>query len=120
MIDGPAQLAPQDEQPAEKAILKQSIRLAFMAALQRLPARQRAALLLAEVLGWSAAEIAEGLDMTVAGVNSALQRARARLGDVRPDGPGELSPEQRSLVERNQRTLTVLSSERISSSDPER
>lgn len=87
--------------PEEHAILRESIRLAFVAALQYLPPRQRAVLLLTQVLNWSAAEVAESLDMTVAAVNSALQRARATLATRNPAVvPRELSEEQMRLVAR--------------------
>jgi RNA polymerase sigma-70 factor (ECF subfamily) len=97
------EIAPSDDEPDAMVVAKETIELAFLAAIQLLPARQRAALVLRDVLGWTAQETADALEMSVASANSALQRARTTLRERLPQRrldwtASEPSAEERELL----------------------
>jgi RNA polymerase sigma-70 factor (ECF subfamily) len=97
-----SRVLPDNGDPADLAESRESVRLAFVTALQRLPARQRAVLILREVLRWQATEVAALLDTSVASVNSALQRARATLAgaDLGTTQADPMDADQQALVAR--------------------
>jgi RNA polymerase sigma-70 factor (ECF subfamily) len=121
-------IEPVSGDPAEITEHRESIRLAFVTALQHLPARQRATLILCEVLRWPAAEAAELLDTTVAAVNSSLQRARATLAELPTDqSPAKLDQADAELLDRYveaferydiERLVTLLRQDAIMSMPP--
>ncbi|MFF0573259.1 RNA polymerase subunit sigma-70 [Streptosporangium saharense] len=103
------QVAPGEAEPDAVVVTRETIELAFLAVIQLLPPKQRAVLILRDVLEWSAAETAAALDMTVASANSALQRARVTVRDQRPVRPAPKPPSEterellRRLIEAHER-----------------
>ena len=112
----PTGLLVADGDPADVAVARETIKLAFVAALQHLPPRQRAVLVLCEVLRWQATEVAELLETSVASVNSALQRARATLAqsDAEPT-PADLGAEDQELLARYVKAFEAYDMEALTS-----
>jgi len=97
------EVAPTEDQPDARVVAKETIELSYLAVIQLLPPRQRAVLILRDVLDWSANETAEALDMSVAAANSALQRARATLDErlpARDAAAANASVDERELLDR--------------------
>jgi RNA polymerase sigma-70 factor (ECF subfamily) len=99
------EVAPREAEPDAVVVAKETIELAYLAVIQLLPPKQRAVLIMRDILGWPASESADALDMTLAAANSALQRARATLQENLPKRPSDWTAaqptaEERALVQR--------------------